>query len=537
MSAQTSTSAAPRWWILAAGGAVALAAATGFLPGSDWADGASRAGLAALLAAAVLLVAGIVWRRRGSQPRTVGQRPPGRLRRNLHGLAIVVLVVVFLTSLNIQTPLHDSQASQLLRQGQFGQAVREYGLAGDTAGQADTYLAWARQLAVRGQYSRALDTVGQVTGSDQNAGDLRRAYALEADVYDAWGRQVEAQGDFATACGYLEQGRQVAQGSAQTNQIRGDLAQCYLAMGQRSLSQGDYYAALTSLNQALANAQTPDQITQVNVALDQTYLARGQHEQALRDYASAAGSFEQAFSYATAAYGPSSAQARQAAEAAGVDGLAAATLDTSSHDYQTAVDILYGLLAFQNGTMIPLWDKTLRPRMHRLAATAYYGLGHQQLAGGDCTGATSSFHTILQQYRDTPEAAATSSLALQPHSVVGQIVNGGTPAPNVHLFLSATWQLSLQGLFYVGEQAIRVGTGEVSASDDYSTYSDASGSFTFPNLPPGSTVYAISYVENNGGVEEVMNVDVNANGPDEPADAFHVQPFCNAELQVYFLLG
>jgi tetratricopeptide (TPR) repeat protein len=339
------------------------------------------------------------------------------------------------------------------------------------------------------------------------------------------------------ACDTLQDSLLIAQGATQTSQARRNLAQCYYAEGEQSLYQRNYAAAIVSLTQALASAQAPDQIIQVNEALYQAYNAESQTDQKHRRYALANESFEQAFTYAAAGYGPSSEQARQAAEAAGENGLAEAQLSLSAHAYQQAAVTLTQMVGYQNGAMVPLWDKNLYPQVHRLTAAAYFGLARQQMARGDCSDATATFQIILSQYHDTPEAVATTTIEHQPPRVVGQVLNGSTPGyppmRNVQVFLSASWQVSPRpGTFMVPEGGSAEDPSPPDfASHDYSMVSDASGHYTFADVPPGSTLYAISYIDSTG---EVMNITLNSDGSYTQEDTLRVQAFCTAGPDVYY---
>lgn len=151
-------------------------------------------------------------------------------------------------------------------------------------------------------------------------------------------------------------------------------------------------------------------------------------------------------------------------------------------------------------------------RIHQDAAKAYLGLGQQQItdgtASGDCTAAVQTYQTLATDYSDTSQGQQASTDLKKPQNIVGNVVSHatGAPAPNVKLFLSAHWQLLSMSF---------------SASNDFTTTSDASGNFTFANIPPGDTKYLISYISSMGG--ESITVQGS-----QPANVVVVQPLCPA---------
>jgi tetratricopeptide (TPR) repeat protein len=177
-------------------------------------------------------------------------------------------------------------------------------------------------------------------------------------------------------------------------------------------------------------------------------------------------------------------------------------------DYQGAVD-RFKLVLDHTDTY---GSTNAFPRLHKEAAKAYYGLAQQQVAAGsdsgDCTDAVTTYHLLVMAYSDTTPGQQAATDLKKPQNIAGVVVSRqtGQPASNVKLFLSARWQLM---------------NNSFSASNDYTTTSDASGNFTFANIAPDDVKYLISYIGTGGG----ENITVSgASG--QPANV--VVPLCGA---------
>jgi tetratricopeptide (TPR) repeat protein len=183
-----------------------------------------------------------------------------------------------------------------------------------------------------------------------------------------------------------------------------------------------------------------------------------------------------------------------------------AKLNQSPADYQGAVDRFKLVVDQKDAYSIA----TGFSQLHQQAAKAYYGLGKDQVASGDCTDAVATYQIVIKEYADTPQGGQASSDLKKPQNVTGKIVNRNTgePSANAKLFLSGTWQLT---------------SGFFSASDDYVTLSDANGKFTFTNIPTGDTKYLISYVGTTGQEE------ITVTGGSQPANVVVVSPLCGAD--------
>ncbi len=71
---------------------------------------------------------------------------------------------------------------------------------------------------------------------------------------------------------------------------------------------------------------------------------------------------------------------------------------------------------------------------HAKAATAYLAYGQDQISGQQCTGAVSTFTTLVTSYKDTPEAKTAQNALNAPQDVTGFITGAPTnPSPTVHL--------------------------------------------------------------------------------------------------------
>ncbi len=144
----------PRWFTIGAAALVVVGLFLVWLTGNDWANGGLRAGIAALVAGAIVLIAFLVRFSQGYR----GQRTVG-----LALASVLLLIIVGAAGIALQGPVHSLQGSSLDGQQKFAAAVSEYSAAGDSLGVARTYNDWGEQLLKQGSYSVPDDPTQQAT--------------------------------------------------------------------------------------------------------------------------------------------------------------------------------------------------------------------------------------------------------------------------------------------------------------------------------------------------------------------------------------
>jgi len=254
----------------------------------DWAAGALAAGIAAFALAALALM---LW---------LGRLLMGRRARvtALLALALVAaLLVVGVSGVTLNKPLHRAQARQLEGAGQWNAAIHEYALAGE---------------------------------APPNAPDIARAYVASGE--QALRRQqyaVAAQAFSAVVVRYSQSG-------AAVQQARDDLYQTYSDWVQTASNAAPYLAIITYVKayQQSAACDTPCQ----NAAPDldaEAFFLYGQQLVARQQYANAINAFE-----TTQAAYPGTAFARKA------------------HTVAATTYLTYGkqLLATACGSALPLYQ-------------------------------------------------------------------------------------------------------------------------------------------------------------------------------------
>jgi hypothetical protein len=243
----------PRWFTIGAAVLVVLGLFLIWLTGSDWANGGVRAGIAALVVGAVVLIAFVVLRVRGFRgPRMV----------SLAVASVVLLVLIGAAGLGLQGPIHAAQANSLEGQQKFAAAVSEFKAAGDTVGVARTYNDWGEALLKAGNYSVPDDPTQQATdgalakfnyvldskngfvqSTDANIQEqVTRAKEGVVDTVIAWGDAHLNQSDYQGAVARFEvvlNHKDTYAGASQFPKLHQEAAKAYLGLGQQQLTSGD----------------------------------------------------------------------------------------------------------------------------------------------------------------------------------------------------------------------------------------------------------------------------------------------------------
>jgi len=377
--------------------------------GGDWADGAATAGTVAL---ALAVVFGLI---------ALLRAVAGRRSLSFALLTIVLLVALAVTGaagLLGSTPLHLAQAQAMEKSGQWGVAIREYGLSGQKGPNAPdiarVQIAWGEQLLQRNDYRGALTHFQIVLDDYQQSGDtLSRAQKGQFQAYVAW--------------------------------LKNDA------------SHVPYREAITAFaNYASSpNCASDCKATLAEVAPQAYYL-----------------------------YAVQSLEQKQ---------------------YQLAV-AEFGKLAALYGS------STYAKQGHSKAAAAYLGYGQQQINNQDCSGAVSSYKTIVTDYKDTPEATTAQNALNAPQDVSGIIANPPTnPAATAHLSKS----MNFNAFFF---------------SDEYSTTVDPkTGVFTFKLVAQGTYYLSMSHPVSGGTDYFAWPTDNTG----KTFFSFAVTPLCPVQLGTF----
>lgn len=423
----------PAWrWLVIGGILLIVLGLTGLLPGSDWAGGSRRLGLAALAEGVIVFIVFLARCKR-----------PIKARAFLSGLLLATLLLLTLGggAIGAQNLLHRAQGLAQQRAGDFAAAIQEFQLAADIQDEANAYLAWGQQLQGHLRYAQAVQTLQRSLQLPLPVELQHRIQQALAYTYYLWGRQLEQQGQYRQATDTFNNALTLPQPAAEQQQTRQNLAQTYYLWGKQLAAQGQYEQAAYAFQQALGQPLPSVEVQQAQEDFAENILAWGVQLLGMSDYEAAINAFQ---------------------------------------------EVLQDPQSF--GKTSPFL------KIYRDAANAYLQLGLQQQAQRDCANAAASFRTLIQHFSDTPQARRASAELRKPQNVTGTIIGlDGKPAANVRLFLSRNYHL--------------VSSSQFTASNDYTTVSDARGNFTFTNIPPGDQPYLVSYLNALGEEETRVNLD------------------------------
>jgi tetratricopeptide (TPR) repeat protein len=470
--------------------ALVVLALSGLLPGSDWAAGSFRVGIAALIGAGVFWVGSRLVFRRAP---TVPQRT-----RRLVIVGFVVLLLLGCTGLGLQGTLNQAQGNALLSQQKFAQALQEFQVVGDKESQAKVYLAWGKQLYKQQQYDQATQKFMQALQLKPSGDLTNQIQDAEERAFEDWGNQFYAQKDYENAINKLEQAAKIG---VRTDQVNETLAQVHEDYGLQLLGLGQYAEAANNFIDATTLTQNTALAAQAKNNLLQTYDAWGKQLEQTGDFSGAADKFKSELIYAT-----TPEQMRLAHEFIAKAYLLWGDQYLSNSNFQNAITTFEFILNNPHDYSAT----SVFSQLHGEDAKAYFGLGKQQETSGSCADARSTFDTLIKNFGDTPQAQQAAAELRKPQNVTGQIVVHGSskPAAHVRLWLSARWDLSPLGF---------------TATHSYTTVSDANGNFTFSGVPPSDTDYLISYIGQSG--RESITVET-LYGLDSPVDIVTVHSLC-----------
>ncbi len=225
-----------------------------FFTGSDWAAGASTAGIVALVVAVLILIAFGVRAGLGM----LAQTNPHRRTQIISALLLtLLLILVGFVGLTQQAGIHTAQAHMLENQHQWQQAINEYQAGGQGVPSSEdiarTYNEWGKDLINAGNYADGIAKYETVIGSyNQATSGSAQAKQSAIDAYAAWAQAAEQSQkyDQATqhydkllAASYCDSSCQSQYGNADAND--------YYKLAEQKLNQQppDYAGAVAAFNQ------------------------------------------------------------------------------------------------------------------------------------------------------------------------------------------------------------------------------------------------------------------------------------------------
>lgn len=259
------------------------------LLGGDWADGAVTVGMVALALAAVF---GLIALLRAA----VGRRSLG------FALLTVVLVAGLAASgvvgLVGSAPLHLVQAQAMEKSGQWGVAIREYGLSGQQGPNAPDIArvqnAWGEQLLQRGDYQGALTHFQTVLDDYQESGDaVQRAQLGQFQAYAAWMKKDASSVPYRDAItAFANFGSSPDCDSACKASLAEVTPEAYYLYGAQLLQQKRYQLAITEFTKLESQYASSTYVSQGHAKAATAYLAYGQEQISGQQCAGAVSSYQ-----------------------------------------------------------------------------------------------------------------------------------------------------------------------------------------------------------------------------------------------------
>jgi tetratricopeptide (TPR) repeat protein len=280
----------PRWFTIGATVLVVVGLFLVWLTGSDWANGAVRAGIGALVVGAIVLVA-FLFRF------TQGYRATRTM--SLAIVSILLLIVVGTAGLTLQGPIHSLQGGALDGQQKFAPAISEYAAAGDTLGLARTYNDWGEFLLKRGNYAVPDDPTqaiadgalakfnyvldskhGLTTSTDPNIQDqVTRAREGFVNTVLAWGdahvNSSDYQGAVARFKLVLDQ-KNTYGATSGFPKLHQEAAKAYYGLGQQQVTNGDCTDAVQTYQIVVTDYSDTPQGSQASADLKKPQSVTGQ---------------------------------------------------------------------------------------------------------------------------------------------------------------------------------------------------------------------------------------------------------------------
>ncbi len=248
----------PRWFTAGAVVLVVLGLFLVWLTGSDWADGGKRAGIAAFVAAAIVMGAFLYRYVNGYRAtRAIG----------LTVAAVLVLIILGGAGIGLQSTFHQLQGRSLEGQQNYQAAITQFQLSGESkpggVDLARTYNDWGEQLKAQKNFQAAIDKFDTVLHDFPGISDeVARAQRDEANAYLGWGDQYFNQSDYQNAVdkyNKILQDQKTFGTTPDYVKIHQQAAKAYFGLGKEQESNGDCTDAAASFNTLVKDfSDTPE---------------------------------------------------------------------------------------------------------------------------------------------------------------------------------------------------------------------------------------------------------------------------------------
>ncbi|GER90201.1 hypothetical protein KDW_43630 [Dictyobacter vulcani] len=439
-------------WMYIGGIVLTIAVLIGlYLLGSDWAEGASLASVAALIIAA--LIAG-GWLVRAYLRNIV---PASNIRRIVSTVFLLVLVIFSGWARAAQGTIHEWQGQSLEAQQKWQQAMNEYTFAGEheptSVNLARTQTSWGVALQKSLHYNDALTKFTYVidhfgtstsnTSSDSNhdqpdpelQAQITRAQTASIDTRITMAQQSIQAKKYNEATNILDPTLNLPYCDSGCKKRAQPLdATSYYQIGSGQLQDKKYSDAITSFNTILNSFPDAKEAADTRTNMSKALLGQGEDQLHNKNYSDAVDSFNKI---------------------------------VNTYPYPAKAKQIHGDLS-----------------------KAILGQG-QTTRASSCTDSVTYYKQLAKDYKDTPEGQKAQQELNVPQNVSGQFVN---TEPS-HAFSQMGLVQGLHGNMPQGELFNAWGNAP------YKTDIQANGNFAFQGIPQGS--YDLMWYGNDGTAEYV----------------------------------
>ncbi len=271
----------PRWAFFGLIALVAIVLVVVQLTGSDWADGAKKMGIVAGIIAIVIAIVTATRCVLGMAART---NPKRMMQLVSAGVAVLVLLLLFLVAFTQQSTIHSLQARNLEGGQQWTAAINEFKLAGETAPTSDNigrvYNEWGEQLISQQQYQQALSKFDIVLNTYNGvATEVNRAHAGKINAYLDWAKQASDQKDYASATSRYDTLLQLPFCNADCQSQASALdATAYYNLAETQLNATQYAAAASSFNTIVTRFPHSPEAAKIHADYAKALFGEGQQD-------------------------------------------------------------------------------------------------------------------------------------------------------------------------------------------------------------------------------------------------------------------
>ncbi|GHO85159.1 hypothetical protein KSZ_31650 [Dictyobacter formicarum] len=440
-----------------------------YIIGSDWAEGASQASVAALIIGVLVAVGWFV------RTRLRQIVPVSKPRRLISTAFLLVLLIFSGWARASQGTIHEWQGQSFENQQKWQQAINEYTFAGEQpptgANLARTYTSWGLDLSKQHQYNGALTQFTYVIDHFSNT-----------------------EPDTTANPDVVQQVKRAQQGSIDTR----------ISMAQQSMQAHNYSDATMFLDTTLGLQYCDNNCRQRAQPLDATsYYQIGSSQLQSKNYSSAIDSFNKILTSF-----PDAKEANDTRTNMSKALLGQGESQLHNKNYNDAVDSFNKIVS-----TYPYPAKS--KQIHTDLAKAIMGQGVTTRASS-CTDSVTYYQQLAKDYKDTPEGQKAQQALSVPQDVKGHFVNT-TPE---HNFSQIALVQGLHGLMSQDEIFNKWDNAP------YKTDIQPNGNFVFQGIPKGS--YDLLWYSNDGVSEHVEFIYTELSL--SPKYVANVGPLCMVDM-------